>query len=142
MHLNCICNRKTPRPLGPDRGRTLSAMTRIDYDGRAFRALQNSETGEVSAATLFHYRQRGSVVWATYRGGGIEQGTLVATVATDGSLDMRYCHVNAAGALMTGECRSTPELLEDGRLRLHERWRWTSGDGSEGESLVEEVPRD
>jgi hypothetical protein len=52
---------------------------------------------------------------------------------------MRYHPVNDAGELMTGRCRSTPELLPDGRLRLHERWQWTSGDGSEGESVVEEV---
>ena len=114
-------------------------MPSIDYDGRVFRGLQNSPTGEVSASTLFHYRQQGDVVWATYQGGGVAQGTLVATVAVDGSLDMRYCHVNDAGALMTGECHSTPELLEDGRLRLHERWRWTSGDQTEGQSIVEEV---
>ena len=52
---------------------------------------------------------------------------------------MRYHHVNAAGELMTGVCRSTPELLPDGRVRLHERWQWTSGDGSSGESVIEEV---
>jgi hypothetical protein len=40
---------------------------------------------------------------------------------------------------MTGTCISTPEILPDGRLRLHESWRWTSGDGSSGESAIEEV---
>ena len=66
-------------------------------------------------------------------------GTLVAAVDEAGRLDMRYAHINAAGSLMTGECQSTPERLADGRLRLHERWRWTSGDGSAGTSVVEEV---
>jgi hypothetical protein len=56
-----------------------------------------------------------------------------------GRLDMRYGHVGADGALRTGECRSEPERLPDGRLRLHERWRWTSGDGSAGASVVEEI---
>jgi hypothetical protein len=114
-------------------------MPRIDYDGRRFRSLRNSETGEVDDQTRFEYRQRDGVVWATYEGGAIRFGTLIATVDPDGVLDMRYHHVNAAGELMTGRCRSTPELLPDGRLRLHERWQWTSGDGSEGESVVEEV---
>ena len=66
-------------------------------------------------------------------------GTLVATVDAAGGLDMRYAHVNAAGVLMTGTCRSTPDVLADGRLRLHERWRWTSGDRTAGTSVVEEV---
>jgi len=40
---------------------------------------------------------------------------------------------------MTGICTSTPEILPDGKIRLHEKWRWTSGDLSEGESVIEEV---
>jgi len=39
---------------------------------------------------------------------------------------------------MTGVCRTTPEQLPDGRLRLHETWHWTSGDGSAGSSVLEE----
>ena len=109
------------------------------YDGRCFRPVQNAANGEVSGDTLFRYHQRGAVVWATYAGGGIEQGTLVATVAADGALDMRYAHVSDAGTLMTGTCCSTPEHLPDGRLRLHESWQWTSGDRSAGRSVLEEV---
>jgi hypothetical protein len=40
---------------------------------------------------------------------------------------------------MTGVCRSTAEILSDGRIRLLEKWQWTSGDFSEGESVVEEI---
>lgn len=111
----------------------------IDYHGRRFYSVSNSPTGEVGAETIFDYHQTGDVVWATYEGGAIRFGTLIAKVDGDGALDMRYHHVNAAGELMTGVCHSTPELLPDGRVRLHERWRWTSGDGSSGESVIEEV---
>ena len=78
-------------------------------------------------------------MWAEYEGGSIKKGSLIATVEEDGSLDMRYHHVNTGGELMTGKCRSVPEVLEDGRLRLREKWKWTSGDGSSGESVLEEV---
>jgi len=111
----------------------------FDYDERFFAPVSNSATGEVGSETVFHYRQRGEVVWATYEGGEVAFGTLTAKVLEDGSLDMRYAHVNRRGELMTGRCRSTPEPLPDGRLRLHERWQWTSGDHSAGESVVEEV---
>lgn len=111
----------------------------IDYDGRLFTPVANTDNGEVDSSTVFHYRQRGNIVWATYEGGDISFGTLVATVDGAGRLDMRYSHVNRDGRLMTGRCESAPELLPDGRLRLHERWRWTSGDRSRGESTVEEV---
>ncbi len=111
----------------------------ISYDNRRFRSVENSGTGEVSDETVFEYHQRGSLVYAEYRGGEIVLGMLIAVAAEDGSLDMRYQHLNRHGELMTGICRSTPEVLADGRIRLHERWQWTSGDRSAGESTVEEI---
>ena len=111
----------------------------VGYGGRRFRSVENSETGEVGPETVFSYSQDGDVVSATYGGGGVRSGVLIATVDNEGNLDARYAHVNAAGGLMTGQCRTTPEVLPDGRLRLHEEWRWTSGDGSSGRSVVEEI---
>lgn len=111
----------------------------ISYDGRRFHSVENSASGEVGPETVFAYRQDGEVVSATYEGGGVRSGVLIATADGEGNLDARYGHVNASGKLMTGECRTTPEVLPDGRLRLHEEWRWTSGDGSSGRSLVEEI---
>ena len=113
--------------------------TPIHYDGRRFRSVENSETGEAGPETVFSYGQSGDVVSATYGGGDVRLGTLVATVDSGGNLDARYGHVNTSGELMTGECRTTPEVLPDGRLRLHEEWRWTSGDRSSGTSVVEEI---
>lgn len=111
----------------------------INYDNRIFAPQANSANGEANSGTLFHYRQRGDIVWAAYAGGGVEFGTLVATVDVRGHLDMRYSHVNTRGELMTGVCQTTPEVLPDCRLRLYERWRWTCGDESVGESVIEEV---
>ncbi len=110
----------------------------MDYHGKNFRSISNTPNGEVSGETIFHYRQTSNIVTATYSGGGIATGHLIALVGEDGCLDMRYHHVNIQGELQTGICRSTPEVLEDGRIRLYETWRWTSGDGSEGQSVVEE----
>ena len=115
-------------------------MTEINYHGRHFRSLESSESGEAGSDTTFHYRQDGELVWATYDGGEVRFGTLVAVAAEDGALDLRYHHVNKAGELKTGVCRTRPEVLPDGRLRLHEQWRWTSGDGSRGASILEEIP--
>jgi len=39
---------------------------------------------------------------------------------------------------MTGVCTSKPEFLANGKIRLHESWKWTSGDKSEGKSINEE----
>ncbi|GAB3995734.1 hypothetical protein GCM10028807_36660 [Spirosoma daeguense] len=109
------------------------------YDNKLFRSVTNTPNGEVSGDTLFHYHQQGKIVWADYSGGAIVKGFLIANVLDDNSLDMRYEHINEQGELMTGQCLSVPESLADSRIRLHERWQWTSGDRSSGESIVEEV---
>jgi hypothetical protein len=41
---------------------------------------------------------------------------------------------------MTGHCKSRPELMENGKLRMHEEWEWTSKDESKGKSIIEEIP--
>ena len=110
----------------------------IDYHNKTFRPVVNAANGEVSGDTVFHYKQLGNIVTADYSGGSIRLGHLVALVDAEGCLDMRYHQVNLRGELHTGICHSVPELLPDGRLRLHESWQWTSGDGSRGESVVEE----
>lgn len=111
----------------------------IDYNNKTFAAEANSTNGEVSSQTLFHYRQEGNLVWADYAGGEIVKGHLIATADESGNLDMAYHHVNDRGEVRTGKCLSRPETLPNGKLRLHERWQWTNGDLSKGEStLIEE----
>lgn len=114
-------------------------MSRINYDNCKFSSVENSASGEVSGETVFLYHQKDDLVWAEYSGGAIVFGNLIAKVLPDSSLEMRYQHLNSAGELMTGKCFSKPEILPDGRIRLYEKWRWTSGDFSEGESIIEEI---
>lgn len=112
---------------------------KINYDGKNFVSVENSETGEVSSETVFQYHQKNAVVWAEYSGGEIVFGNLIAKADEDGNLEMRYQHINKNEEIMTGKCFSTPEILADGRIRLHENWNWTSGDFSEGKSVIEEI---
>src|SRR5687768_16223687 len=114
-------------------------MNKINYDNKKFASVANSESGEVSGETIFHYQQKGVLVWAEYAGGEIVFGTLIAKVVENDCLEMRYQHLNKKGDLMTGRCFSTPEILPDGRIRLYEKWQWTSGDLSSGESIIEEI---
>lgn len=111
----------------------------IDYNNKTFRAVSNSENGEVDSQTYFKYQQTGNIVTCTYSASRILTGHLIALVDEGGRLDMRYHQVNNLGQIVTGLCRSTPEILPDGRIRLHEKWQWTSGDQSAGESMLEEV---
>lgn len=114
-------------------------MSKINYDGKVFSSVGNSGNDEVSSETVFHYHQKADLVWAEYAGGAIIFGSLIAKADHAGNLDARYQHLNKNGKLMTGICRSEPEITTENKIRLREKWQWTSGDFSEGESVVEEV---
>lgn len=111
----------------------------MNYNNKRFRPISNSENGETSEETIFHYVQNGNVLSSTYAGGKIKTGHLLGIVDEHGNIDMRYHQINTDGVLMTGTCTSFPELMENGKIRLHESWKWTSGDFSEGKSIIEEI---
>ena len=116
-------------------------MADLDFDGRRFRTVSNSDAGDSGSQTLFHYRQKGAVVWATYHGGSVAFGTLLARAGAGGRLEMVYQHLDKNGDFRSGRARAEAELLPDGRYRLHERWTWTAGAEGSGRSVTEEIPR-
>lgn len=115
------------------------ASTDINYDGRIFAPKMNSANGEVSEQTVFTYHQTGRLLWAEYSGGDILKGSLIGSVLDNGELDFVYQHMNRDMQIKTGKCHSVPTVLKNGKLELSERWEWTSGDYSKGESLMVEV---
>ena len=110
----------------------------INYNNKIFRAAANTPNGETSSETVFYYKQEGNILTANYQGGKIIFGHLLGLVNERGEIDMRYHQVNDKGELMTGICQSKPEILANGKIRLHEEWEWTSGDRSKGTSMLEE----
>ncbi len=112
---------------------------KINYHGRKFAGVSNSPNGEVTAETIFLYEQHGQKLTAIYNGGNIREGHMIGRVNEDNSLDFVYHHIDLNGHLKSGHCISIPELLPEGRIRLHERWQWTYGAEGSGESVVMEI---
>jgi len=110
----------------------------VNYNNRFFRPVSNTENGETSKETVFHYKQTGNLLSSEYSGGQIIKGHLIGLVNADGSIEMRYHQLNNKNELMTGICQSIPEIMANGKIRLHETWQWTSGDYSTGQSIIEE----
>ena len=119
-------------------GIDIQKSTPMNYHNKIFRPISNTANGETSEQTVFHYKQIGQILTAEYEGGQIQKGHLIGLVDELGNIDMRYHQVNNNGELMTGTCQSTPEILPNGKIRLHERWEWTSGDKSKGTSIIDE----
>jgi len=111
----------------------------MNYNNKKFKAVSNTENGETSAATIFHYKQDGVILHAEYAGGEIKNGHLIGIVSFEGKIDMHYHHLNTKNEFKTGICQSCPEIMENGKIRLHEHWQWTSGDKSSGNSILEEI---
>ncbi|TAH02065.1 MAG: n-acetylglutamate synthase [Sphingobacteriales bacterium] len=111
----------------------------INYNKKAFQPVSNTANAQTSAATIFHYQQQGNILSGTYSGGAIKAGQLLGVVNTDGTLYFFYHQLDEAMQLHSGYCKSVPEILADGRIRLHEEWQWTSGDNSNGKSIIEEI---
>ncbi|SEJ46089.1 hypothetical protein SAMN05192553_10472 [Cyclobacterium xiamenense] len=110
----------------------------IHYHNKKFKLVRTTTNGAVSGDILFHYQQQGRLLWCSYRSESILMGHLLGTVDEAGTITMSYHQVDPSGEIMTGTCRSTPEILANGKIRLHEKWQWTSGDESSGESVLEE----
>ena len=110
----------------------------INYNDKIFRPIINSENGETSSETVFHYKQVDNILTSEYSGGKIKYGHLIGLVDNRGNIEIRYHQVNDKDELMTGVCKSIPEILENGKIRLYESWEWTSGDKSKGQSIIEE----
>ena len=112
-------------------------LATINLHNRKFSSLQNSDNGEVGSDTIFHYRQKDQIVWATYEGGQIVCGTLSGRI--DGQeLHFNYQHQNVNGEMMTGRCITQVEHA-DGEYILNETWEWTCGDYSKGTSVLIEI---
>jgi hypothetical protein len=107
--------------------------TMIDYNGRRFRAVGH---GDAAVAT---YHQSGDLLWAEFSGGDARRGALTGRCAPDGTLEFAYSMVLTSGEVIAGHCVSTPELLDDGRIRLYERWQRYGPNAASGVSELEEA---
>ena len=111
----------------------------INYSERVFATLENTINGEVSQQTTFYYHQDKDIIWAEYAGGSIVKGFLVGFVDEECNLQFSYEHINMNKEIRIGQCRRTPEILNTGRLKMHEEWQWLNRDRSKGSSQLIEI---
>lgn len=114
-------------------------MIPIDYNGRCFRVMANSGAGALDNRTVFEYKQEQEVLSCVYKGTEVALGHLLGKVSPDGRITMVYHQIHTDGQICTGKCISVPEVLSDGRIRLHESWEWNSGKEGKGTSILEEL---
>ena len=112
---------------------------KLDLNNKKFTSKSNSDNGEVSEKTIFQYHQDGKIIWADYGGGEIIKGNLVGKYVEDDFFEFTYQHVNSNFEIMTGKCKSYPQIEDNGKITIKEYWQWTCLDKSTGESTLTEI---
>ena len=82
----------------------------INYHNTQFKPVMNSENGETSSETIFHYKQHDHILTATYSGGQITAGHLIGLVDESGTIDMRYHQVNDKNDSLLGCFLQMPKM--------------------------------
>lgn len=59
----------------------------INYNNRRFASVTNSDNGETSSETAFHYLQTDNILVAQYKGGKIVAGHLIGLVEEEGRIN-------------------------------------------------------
>lgn len=93
--------------------------------------------GVVDSDTRLHFIQRGHRVAAGYAGGRVKRGWLVGRFSGS-RLVFRYAQSEAGGGVHGGHSVCTVERLSTGRVRIIERFTWSTRPGS-GTNVFEEV---
>ena len=111
---------------------------KFPLDGVTVFVSSTAANGVVDAETRIAFQQKGGRVIGRYRGGRVRRGVLVGAAA--GSvLEFRYLQVEDSGEIHGGRSRCEMTRTPEGRLRIFERFAWTTRPG-EGTNVFDELP--
>jgi hypothetical protein len=109
----------------------------LSLNGRSFRVVSASAGSVVSSATILTLTETGPYVCGRYSGGSVVEGFLIG-VRSGSKLQFRYLQGDRAGTIDYGVSEAEIEAGQSGKLRIIERYRWLSRDGS-GTNVFDEV---
>lgn len=118
---------------------SLARKTLINLDKKIFKALSNSDNGEVNDDTTFYYSQKDNIISTEYNGGDIIRSNLIGKQLEDGRFDFVYHYINIDEKLKIGKYLSSAILLDDGKIKPLEEWQWLCDDLSTSTSELIEV---
>jgi hypothetical protein len=110
----------------------------FDLDRRTVFVSSTAKDGVVDARTGIVFRQSGARVLGRYRGGRVRRGVLVGAVS-GAELRFRYLQVEDSGEIHGGRSRCELTTTPEGRLRIFERFEWTTRAGR-GTNVFDELP--
>jgi hypothetical protein len=112
-------------------------MSSVSLDGIRMFVSSAASDGVVDAQTRVEFRQRGARVLGRYRGGRIRRGCLAGAFSGE-VLRFRYVQAETSGEIHAGRSECELARTPEGRLRLLERFVWTTRPGR-GTNVFDEV---
>ena len=106
-------------------------MKKIDFHNKSFSLIENSEKGTVNKDTIFEFQQAGDLVTATYYGGPVKMGKIIALLKND-TLDMRYHCVTSENDLKAGKAIAKIAQTDLGKIKLTLHWEWLDSTNEKG----------
>lgn len=112
-------------------------MEKIDYNNRKFRVIGNSNVKDIGSQTIFEFCQDGDLIFGRYQGGEVRKGSFIAVMHGNGSMEKKFQHLNQRGNLVSGSSIASPEILNNGSVRLRESWEFSPE--VSGSTIMEEL---
>jgi hypothetical protein len=109
----------------------------MNLDGVTMFVSSTANNGVVDVSTRIAFRQHGSRVLGRYQGGSIRRGCLVG-VLTGATLQFRYSQVEGSGEIHGGRSTCALTKAPGGRIRIVERFAWTTREGT-GTNVFDEL---
>jgi hypothetical protein len=109
----------------------------MNLHGLSFQVSATAAAGVVSSGTRLDLVQRGKRILGRYRGGSIERGYLVGSLAGH-TLRFRYSQREKGDGIHGGRSICVLNFLSDGRLRIREHFVWTTRKGA-GVNLFDQI---
>ncbi|MFK7915977.1 MAG: hypothetical protein AB8B93_18840 [Pseudomonadales bacterium] len=106
----------------------------LNLAGKTFRAQAETAQGTVDTETTMVFTQDTDVILATYQGGSIVTGYVLARWTGTMQVAMCYHCLTASDALQAGKGKARFDRTSDGRLAMRLDWQWLTGDRTRGES--------
>lgn len=113
---------------------TDSKTKELHLVGKRFLAQANTANGTINTETEMHFTEDADIIRASYAGGSIVRGDVMARWTGAMQIDMCYHCLTASDALQAGKAKAHFDRTSDGRLAMRLDWQWLTGDRTKGES--------
>lgn len=116
-------------------------MATFNLNQKRFHPLSNSQHGTVNSHTIFDYTEYNGIVRATYQGGTILSGHILAQWQDDSCLKMLYHCLTIDQELKAGQATAQLSRTEDGLVCMDLEWEWLGESEGKGVSHYVEISR-